>query len=169
MERTVFERVVKEQRNRVYTYATMMLRNATEAQDVTQEAMVRLWKHRDTVDDARAQLWLKRTTHNLCIDRMRRKKTRGEVGTEVLEQTSQDPSAGPQRIAESDQLGEQIEKALEKMHPRDRAVLLLREVQQLSYAEISEILDVNLGTLKARLHRARENLRERLVRAGVTP
>ena len=80
-----------------------------------------------------------------------------------------DDGHGPQELAESGELGQSIGKALGKLVPLDRAVLILREVQGLPYAEIARILDVPLGTVKARLHRARERLRNRLVRAGVTP
>ena len=71
--------------------------------------------------------------------------------------------------AESDQLGHEIEQALGKLSEQDRSVLILREVQKRPYAEIAELLAMPMGTLKARLHRAREQLRKRLIRAGVTP
>jgi RNA polymerase sigma-70 factor (ECF subfamily) len=169
MDNEVFERVAREQKNRIYSYATRMLRQGAEAQDVVQEALVRLWQHRDAVEDRTAQFWLRRTVHNLCIDRIRRRRASPEMETELKETISPDTGAGPDRLAESAELGRQIDKALGKLPERDRAVLLLREVQGLPYNEIAEILDVPLGTLKARLHRARELLRAKLVRAGVTP
>ena len=164
-----FQTVVREQKNRVYSYAAMMLRNQAEAQDVVQESMVRLWQNQSKVDQSGAPMWLKRTAHNLCIDRIRRRKVRSEVGTEQLEATSIDTSPGPDRVAESDRLGREIEQALGKLSEQDRSVLILREVQERPYAEIAEMLELPMGTLKARLHRAREQLRKTLIRAGVTP
>lgn len=158
-----------EQKDRVFSYASMVLRDPTEAQDVAQEALVRLWKHRGRVDAPGAHLWLKRTAHNLCIDRLRQRKSRPEVGTELLETASPDPAPGPRQLAEAGELGRQLENALGALKPRDQAVLVLREVQGLPYGEIAQILGMPLGTLKARLHRAREQLRAKLVRAGVTP
>lgn len=169
MDNEGFETVVREQKDRVFAYATMMLRNRTEAQDVVQEAMVRLWRHQDGVEAAGAPMWLKRTTHNLCIDRLRRRKTRPEVGVEELEATGTDAAPGPDRLAASDELGREIELALGKLSVQDRAVLLLREVQRRPYGEIADLLGLPMGTLKARLHRAREQLRKKLIRAGVTP
>jgi len=169
MDNEAFERVAREQKNRIYSYATRMLRRGVEAQDVVQEALVRLWQHRETVDEKTAQFWLRRTVHNLCIDRIRRRQASPEVETELKETISPDSGAGPGRLAESAELGRLIDDALGKLPERDRAVLLLREVQGLPYTEIAGILDVPLGTLKARLHRAREQLRAKLVRAGVTP
>jgi RNA polymerase sigma-70 factor (ECF subfamily) len=164
-----FQIVVREQKNRVFAYAAMLLRNQAEAQDVVQESMVRLWQNQSKVDQSGAPMWLKRTAHNLCIDRIRRRKVRSEVGTEQLEATSIDTSPGPDRVAESDRLGREIEQALGKLSEQDRSVLILREVQERPYAEIAEMLALPMGTLKARLHRAREQLRKKLIRAGVTP
>lgn len=169
MNREAFEQVARSQKDRIFGYATRMLRRQPEAQDVVQEALVRMWQHRDKIDDDTASFWLRRTTHNLCIDRIRRRKASPEVDAEFREELSADRAAGPARLAESGELGRLIEGALGRMPERDRAVLLLREVEGLPYREISKILDVPLGTLKARLHRAREQLRSKLVRAGVSP
>jgi RNA polymerase sigma-70 factor (ECF subfamily) len=169
MDSKGFEKVVREQKDRLFFYASMLLRNQAEAQDVVQEAMVRLWQRQNGIDPAGAPMWLKRTAHNLCIDRIRRRKTRSEVGVEGLEATGTDRNPGPDRLAESDELGREIEQALGQLSAQDRSVLVLREVQRRPYAEIAELLDVPMGTLKARLHRAREQLRKRLIRAGVTP
>ena len=168
MDSEAFERVAQEQKDRVYSYASMMLRGSAEAQDVAQEALVRLWQHRSGVEDDAARFWLRRTVHNLCIDRLRRRKSRPEMDLE-LDATPGPAAENPHRLAESGELGREIRGALGKLPARDRAVLILREVQGLPYAEIAEILDLPLGTLKARLHRAREQLRNRLIRAGVTP
>ncbi len=169
MESEAYERVVKDEKDRLFSYAARMLRRPADAQDVAQEALVRLWQHRTQVEHAGAPFWLRRTVHNLCIDRIRRRKTRQEVDTELNEAITADGRSGPARLAESAELGDLIETALGKLHPRDRAVLILREIEGLPYGEIAGILDVPLGTLKARLHRAREQLRTRLVRAGVAP
>ncbi len=169
MQNEAFESAVLEQKNRVYTYAAMLLRDPIEAQDVTQETMIRLWQHKDKVETEAARFWLRRTAHNLCVDRIRRSKSRPESELEPAEGFTPASEPGPERLAESVELGEAIQAALAKLSTDDRAVLILREVQGLPYDEIAYALDVPLGTLKARLHRARENLRRRLTRAGVAP
>jgi len=169
MNKEAFEQVARLQKDRLFGYATRMLRQQPEAQDVVQEALVRMWQHRDKIGSDTAVFWLRRTTHNLCIDRIRRRKSSPEVDTEFQEGLSADRTAGPARLAESSELGRLIEGALGRLPERDRAVLLMREVEGMPYKDISRILDVPLGTLKARLHRAREQLRSKLVRAGVTP
>ena len=168
MREEAFEKAVMLHKDRVHAYATVMLRDAAEAQDVAQEALVRLWEHRRQVEQRGAKSWLMRTARNLCIDRIRRVKVRSEVGDgdEVVE-TEADQTPSPEKLTESGELGRKLGDALAALSPQDRSVIVLREVQGLPYDEIASILDLPLGTLKARLHRARERLRTRLSRAGV--
>ena len=169
MQEGAFEAAVMMHKDRVHAYATGMLRDPAEAQDVAQEALFRLWQYRDRVRQDGVRLWLMRTVRNLCIDRIRKRKVRSEVdeGDDVVA-IEADGSPGPERMTESGQLGNMIEQALAELSPHDRSVVILREVQGLTYDEIAGILELPLGTLKARLHRARERLRRKLVQAGVT-
>ena len=170
MRNESFEKAVMVHKDRVHAYAALMLGNAVEAQDVAQEAMIRLWQHRGRVNGQGARPWLMRTAHNLCIDSIRRRKVRSEVdeGDAVIErQQGSAPDAA--QLTESGELGRAIRKELEEMLPQDRAVIVMREIQGLPYGEIAEALDLPLGTLKARLHRARDRLRVKLSRAGVMP
>ena len=165
-----FERAVALHKDRVHAYATMMLRDAVEAQDVAQEALVRLWRHRQRVDEPGARPWLTRTAHNLCVDRLRRRRVRSEVADgDTLVDRQSDGNPGPQQQAEAGEIGTRIARALATLSEIDRAVIVLREVQGLPYDEIASALGLPLGTLKARLHRAREKLRSSLAHAGVTP
>lgn len=170
MRDEAYEQAVRMHKDRVHSYATMILRDRAEAQDVAQEALVRLWEHRRTVDRQGVRRWLLRTAHNLCVDQIRRRKTRSEVGDgESVMNQRPDNAPNPERRTEAGELGGSIARALAALSPQDRAVVVMREVQGMPYDEIAAALDLPLGTLKARLHRARERLRSRLVRAGVTP
>ena len=170
MDNKAFENAVVTHKDRVHSYAAMMLRDAAEAQDVAQEALVRLWQFRGQVGEQGARPWLMRTAHNLCIDRIRRRKVRAEIeeGEAVMERQA-DENPGPWQLAEAGQLGRRIDEALRSLPSNDRAVVVMREVQGLPYDEIARSLGLPLGTLKARLHRARERLRNKLSRVGVTP
>ena len=170
MKETEYESAVSMHQDRVHSYAMTILRNPAEAQDAAQEALIRLWEHRAAVPVDGARPWLMRTTHNLCIDQIRRRRVRSEIGDgDDAVATRAYSGPGPQQLAESGDLRRLIDLALEALSPDDRAVIVMREVQNLPYDEIAAALDVPLGTLKARLHRARERLRTRLYRAGVTP
>jgi RNA polymerase sigma-70 factor (ECF subfamily) len=169
MDGTTFERVALAHKDRLYGYAMRMVRNPVEAQDVAQEALLRLWRQRDTIDETLARPWLLRTTHNLCIDRIRRGRHEAKLvePDDGVDAAASGPS--PLQQAATSELWRLVEEALGHLSAEDRTVLLLREVEDLSYEEIAESLSIPLGTLKARLHRARERLRGRLLRAGVAP
>ena len=169
MTTTEFEAAVMEHKDRVHNYARGILRDPEDAKDVAQECLIRLWRHREQVEPgAGCRSWLLRSAHNLCIDRLRRRSTRLEaVRDDAADPTDGRP--GPERLTSSAQVAGRLERALLDLDHRDRAIVLLREVEGLAYEEIAELLDLKLGTLKATLHRAREKLRHALVAAEVTP
>lgn len=170
MEIDAYRRTVLSHKDRLYSYAAFMLDDLEEAQDVTQEALVRLWQHRSEMIEARSvRAWLVRTTHRLCIDRIRARGGRTLVDPESLDELPSARANRPDHLAVTRELGVSITLALENLPHRDRSVLLMREVHGLSYAEMAKTLGLPLGTLKAFLHRAREKLRRRLVSQGVRP
>jgi RNA polymerase sigma-70 factor (ECF subfamily) len=155
-------------KDRVFGYSARLLRDAEEAQDVTQEALVRLWEQREAIPDAaRARSWVFRTAHNLAHDRLRTRNRRPGVGAGVLGALPSD-APDPERQATSRQALRQLEVALSRLQPADRAVVLMREAHALPYEEMAEILELPVGTVKARVHRARTKLRQLLRDAGVT-
>ena len=164
-----YEQVVRSHKDRVHSYAAWMLHDVDSARDITQEVLVRLWVHRDKVKPATAAAWLMRTTHNLCIDRTRRRRVRPQTDPEILDTMEDAGLPGPERRAHSGELALAIGKALASLPARDRSAVLMREVQGMSYNDIAKVLEVPLGTLKAVLHRARDRLRTELVSAGVKP
>jgi RNA polymerase sigma-70 factor (ECF subfamily) len=168
MDAETYRQLVLRHKDRVNAYAAWMLGNRDDGVDIAQEALIRMWTHRGKVRPEASLSWLLKTTYRLCIDRTRRRKVRGEVGGEVLEpMPAETPS--PERMTFSGQIGALLEGALSNLTPTDRAAVLLREVQGMTYDEIATTLDLPLGTVKAKLHRSRERLRQDLVGAGVTP
>ena len=165
-----FEAAVMEHKDRVHNYARGILRDPEDAKDVAQECLIRLWRHREQIEPGtRCRSWLLRSAHNLCIDRLRRRSSRPEV---VRDEDAADPTdarPGPERLTSSAEVAGRLERALLGLDHRDRAIVLLREVEGLGYEEIAELLDLKMGTLKATLHRAREKLRHALAAAEVTP
>ena len=169
MTNVEFESAVREHKDRVYGYARSLLRDAEDARDAAQECLVRLWQHRDHVEPGTGcRNWLLRSVHNLCIDRLRRRGVRREVDPDDGPEPA-DLRPGPDRLAASSRTRDLLERAFMGLQERDRAIVLLREVEGLPYEEIAGILGMNLGTLKATLHRARERLRRELIRQEVTP
>jgi RNA polymerase sigma-70 factor (ECF subfamily) len=170
MDDASFRSTVLEIKDRVYSYSVHLLRDAEEAKDVAQEALVRLWEHREDIRGVpEARSWTLRTAHNLAIDRIRLRRSRPRADESVLETRSSERVADPEREAVGRDAVERVAKGLDELSPEDRGVIVMREIQALTYGEIATVLDVPLGTVKARLHRARERLRTILVREGVRP
>lgn len=167
MKRDVFERIVSGHKDRVYTYAAWVLGDVEEAADVTQQALIRLWEHRGQVAEASAGTWLRMTAHRLCMDRFRRRAVRREISLEAFIPGG---NGHADHVADIDghELRRAVAAELSRLEPRDRAILVLRDMDGLSYEQIGVVLAMPLGTLKASLHRARERLRRALTSAGVT-
>ena len=172
MNREEYREIVLRHKDRVYSYASYLLSNKEDARDVAQESLVRLWQNRAKVpaEGGAAKAWLTRTAHNLCMDRLRLRSSRPETGAEILEYRPAPPEAGgadPDVEIYGEQLRERIREALAELSPRDRAVIVMREVQGLSYEEMTAHLSLPMGTLKAVIHRARHRLREKLLEIGL--
>jgi RNA polymerase sigma-70 factor (ECF subfamily) len=165
-----FESAVLEHKDRVYNYARSILRDPEEAKDVAQESLIRLWRHREKVEAGPGcRSWLFRSAHNLCVDRLRRRSSSPETARDDASEESACQRPSPERLTSSVEVAVGLERALLNLDDRDRAIVLLREVEGLPYDEIAAMLGLKMGTLKATLHRAREKLRMALVRAEVTP
>jgi RNA polymerase sigma-70 factor (ECF subfamily) len=169
MDREEYEGAVRRHKDRVHSHAAWVLHGLEEARDVAQEALLRLWVHRERVRVETAGPWLLRTTHNLCVDRLRRRRVRPQVDPQYLESMEHDGNPDPQRSAEATELGRTIARALGALAPRDRSAVLMREVHGMSYEEIASAIDAPLGTIKSVIHRSRERLRRALTTAGVAP
>lgn len=170
MDAAEYQKVVIDHKDRVYGFAAHVLRDREEARDIAQEALVRLWQHLEQVpDEASARAWLMRTAHHLCIDRIRQRKGRPEADAETAMDLLTDNAVSPEQKTSGKQIGGKIAQALERLTERDRALVLMREVHEMSYDEMAETLAMPLGSLKAALHRARERCRRELVSAGIQP
>ena len=84
MDRAEYVRAVTEHKDRVHNFALWMLRHPDDARDVAQESLVRMWEHRSRIRPVAAGSWLLRTTHNLCLDHVRRRRARPDVPTDDL-------------------------------------------------------------------------------------
>jgi RNA polymerase sigma-70 factor (ECF subfamily) len=166
MERSRFDAAVARHSRRVFTFASYLLGDPGEAEDVTQEVLIRLWRSGGEVEPERLGAWLLTVTRNACTDVLRRRRRTAEIiPIRREEQPTTDhpsPAPSPERIAAGFELGEKISAALSKLTEPARSVVILREIQGLSYREISEITEIHIDTVRVTLHRARRRLRESL-------
>jgi RNA polymerase sigma-70 factor (ECF subfamily) len=160
-----FEELVMTYQHRVFGVALRMLGNRAEAEEVAQEAFVRA--HRALGDfrgDAKLSTWLYAITSRLCLNRLasgeRRLTSHGEESLLRLSDAGPRPDAALERRELETALG----RAIAELPEDRRIVVVLRDIEGLSYEEIAQVLELELGTVRSRLHRARADLKEKLER-----
>ncbi len=155
----------------VYSVALRMVGRVEDAEDITQETFVRLFRALDRYDPSRPfRAWLFTIVSRLAIDHLRRRRVRLISLTEPLpenageerERDLLDPGAGPEQLAIENEEERDAEELIQSLPPHYRIVVIMRHLQDLSYEEIAEALHLPLGTVKARIHRARALLKEKL-------
>jgi RNA polymerase sigma-70 factor (ECF subfamily) len=157
-----FEEIVKRYQRRVYAVALRIVRRHDVADDVAQEAFLRAYRALDSFDRARPfGPWICRIAANLAVNHVRSPENR-EEGLPDGHAEAPAPAAGPLERVLDDEAQKVLSAALERL-PRDqRAVLVLRVVEEMSYREIADALNLSMGTVMSRLFRARERLAETL-------
>lgn len=151
-----------------YNVALRAIDNSQDAEDIVQEAFVRAWKSLAGFRvDARFRTWLYRIVINLCysqLPRLRKEVSRLDQpnGQESLPDRS--PEGDPETRIEDKQLLELLQEQIKSLPAQYQILLLLRHHQGCSYAEIAEIMDMPLGTVKTGIHRARKTLKEAVIR-----
>lgn len=154
-----FRQVVAAEKDRLHTVAAWLLHDVDEAQDVAQDALLKLWLHRDGVHRGAVRTWLLRTAHRACLDRLRRRARVMELpGSEWPDV----PGGGDDAPGDLAGVRSVVGAALARLSPQQRATVVLREIAGMSYSEIGEVIGAPLSTVKVTLHRARETLRTRL-------
>jgi RNA polymerase sigma-70 factor (ECF subfamily) len=169
-----FEALVLENQKKVYNLALKMTGNAEDAYDISQEAFIKAFKALKSFrGDSSFGVWIYRLTSNLCIDFLRREKKRKTSPLVYINNSDDeqeieiaDVSSEPETLYEKAELRQAINEGLMKLPEDHRQVLVLRELNGLSYSEISQTLKVEIGTVKSRIFRARSNLVKYLSEQG---
>lgn len=168
-DQTAFESLVRLHQRMVYGLALSLTRSHQDAEEITQTVFLKTWRGLDRFrGEASLSTWLYRLTRNACTDLSRQNRKRQEdlsLEDPALAALS-DRSPLPQETAEQRERRKALLTALEKLPEDSRTVLLLREVEGLSYQEIAQTLGLSQGTVKSRLSRARRALRDLLLVDG---
>ena len=152
----------------IYSQALYFLGDHREAEDVTQEVLIRAWENIAKIRKRSARTWLMRVTHNLCIDYVRRAKSGGRAikseDMSILEgrAASSLRESDPEQLLVDVELSDRILSALRQLPESLRSVMILREIQDMRYEEISRALDIPLNTVKVYIHRGRQELQRAL-------
>jgi RNA polymerase sigma-70 factor (ECF subfamily) len=156
--------VVREHADRVYRLAYRLTGNQHDAEDLTQETFVRVFRSLASYKPGTFEGWLHRITTNLFLDMVRR---RSRIRMEALpEDTDRLPGLGPEpeQVFSDTHLDPMLQDALDELPPEFRAAVVLCDIEGLSYEEIGATLGVKLGTVRSRIHRGRAALRSSLER-----
>lgn len=155
-DREAFVALFDQYKNLVYRTAYLMLGDSSDAEDVLQEIFVQVYKSLSAFDPNRAAFttWLHRVTFNYCLNHRRRKRFIALPFDEISPLFKTEfPGA---QLAE----GEAVQQAVQKLSDKQRAVVILRYFWDLSYAEIAQVLNVPLGTIKSRIDQSLKTLRQ---------
>lgn len=171
-----YAEIVDLYQSRLYHVCYRMLGNKHEAEDITQEAFLRAYINLHTFDQKRKfSTWIFRIATNLCIDRIRKKKPDYHLdaqvpGTDGLDMYSQIAASEelPVEQLEKMEMQERLQYEISRLPDKYRSVIVLKYMEELPLQEISEILDLPLGTVKTRIHRGREALRKQMSQLPMT-
>ncbi len=169
-----FRPLVEKYQRRAYGIAYGMLRNPDDAMDAAQVAFIKVFRNIGGFKgDSSFYTWLYRIVVNACIDHIRKHRKmrpveydetfrRRDEAVTVVPLSGNTRPMTPGFSVENEQLGQALEVALDQLSENHRTIILLREVEGLSYEEIAEVMDCHLGTVMSRLHHARKNLQKAL-------
>lgn len=172
-----YEALVREYEKSVYNLALRMTGNSEDAYDMSQEAFIKAYNSLTTFrGDSKFSVWLYRIVSNVCLDYLRSRSrkptvslsTENEDGEEV-ELDIADEEQTPEKLLERGLTRDAVRRGLLSLPDDHRQILLLREIEGLSYDEISETLGLEVGTVKSRIFRARKKLCAFLIRDGNIP
>jgi len=158
-----WEEVVEQHSARVYRLAYRLTGNVHDAEDLTQDVFVRVFRSLHTYRPGTFEGWLHRITTNVFLDRMRRKQ-RIRMDALSEESAARLPSRGPgpEQAFDDTHLDDDVQRALDALSPDFRAAVVLCDIEGLSYEEVAATLGIKLGTVRSRIHRGRAQLREAL-------
>ncbi len=167
LQSSKFDYLIEQYKNKIFNYSLYMVRSQMDAEDITQEVMIRIWQNINKFNFLAARAWIMRTTHNLCIDYLRRQKNKYQKEISIddnLSERIEDKrnAVMPDEVLNQSLLDKNIKRAVENLQERLKSPFVLYELQGFKYKEISKILDMPLSSVKVNILRARKQLQKEL-------
>lgn len=168
-----FEQLIIPYEKKVYNIALQMMRNEQDAYDAAQEVFIKVYKNLHKFNfEAAFSTWLHRLAMNTCID-VYRKRKRHRDHTSSMNQNEEsdqptkqykDPKPSPEEALIKKELIQEVWQGLDHIKVEQRAILVYRDIQGMTYEEIAKIYECNLGTVKSRISRARNALKNQIIK-----
>lgn len=167
MDKTKYSYLIEQYKDTIYNYALYMMGNRMDADDVAQEVFIKIWKNISGFNILAAKAWIMRTTHNLCIDYLRRRKKNVENESDLendnlKEIADRNYANKPDKLAEFNQGETEIKAAIKSLPDSLKSIFVLYELEGMKYREISKTLEIPINTVKVYLLRARKKLQKKL-------
>ena len=164
-----FAVLVERHQNRVFQFVFTLLRNRQDAEDVAQEALMGAFRKLNTFEGRSSFFtWLRRLAYNACIDHLRRQKSRkSELATDELSQFGGAQRENPVVQLEERETIQAVRMAIDQLPDEQRSIVCMRDIEGMDYSEIASVLEIPIGTVRSRLHRARMELKAIFERAGL--
>ena len=154
MDKT-YRQWISANQDRVWSLALYLLQDRAHAEDISQEAFLRLWQRRDEIHEERVGPWLLRVTRNLCLDKLRKSRVEREPEeNDLIDEETPETARARRNHAQ------RLQEMVAQMKEPQRSLVVLRDMQQHSYQEVAEITGLSQPQVKTYLHRARKLLRQ---------
>lgn len=168
-DQQAFEELIRPHEKKVYNIALKLVKNEHDAYDLAQEALLKVYKALENFEyKSNFSTWLYRITYNTCLDFLRKEKKNWQVSLDEEKEDGvkleiEDKSPTPEIAFEAKMTRQMISEAMDELDEVQRTVVVLRDVEGLSYDEIAALTDLNIGTVKSRINRGRTKLKALLM------
>lgn len=155
-----YQQAITQHRQRVFSFAHYSLRAKEDAEDITQEVFIKLWQHWQKIDHSKLGAWLMRVAHNAVIDHVRKQKNVASQTDDYAEPEEQAAEVLTEQQVDDGRFKEELMASIKLLDDPFRSIIILRDIQGMSYSDIQHTLDMSESQVKVYLHRGRRKLRE---------
>jgi RNA polymerase sigma-70 factor (ECF subfamily) len=164
MDLQMFQNTILPIKDKLFRFALRIVGNPMEAEDVVQEVFIKVWKGRNQLSEIQnLEAWCMSVTRNLSIDKVRSKFRRETDLPEGADWT--DPNISPHKSAELTDAVSRVKSLMAALPDAQRQVMELRDIEEMTYQEIADTLELSMEQVKVYLHRARKSIREQLIQS----
>lgn len=164
MHPLIFEQRIVPQRDKMFRFSLRILGNSEDARDLVQDALLKIWsQHTDLEVVQNAEAWCMRVVKNLCIDRLKAGKIRAEAAKNI-QKDNETGYPTPYQEAERKDNMEIIRKLIDDLPEKFKMIIHLRDIEEFSYKEMADIMEISMEEVKVNLFRARKLLKDKLIK-----